>query len=244
MALKISQLLKWKTSVILLDKNSMPITDDNKKPIEVWLRVIGDDDLDAAHRAARIKSAEIRKELRNRDSQQFKDRIAPVLEATKEDCVEVLKTYRSTNLAAEAAAKIMREELPEIDEVALEPDAPTLEEMEKLDNLIYQQEERYQKQIAEYIEARTVVIVAELEEKTLEELQEMVKTEISGIIALNVFYETLSAEKIFRGAFTDKECKIKAFDSIEDYLVTDALIKDQLTDAYTKLEFSPDEIKK
>lgn len=242
--LKISQLLKWKTNVLLTDHQGNPILDDKKKPVEVWLRVIGDDDLDASHKAARIASAAQRKVLRDRNSQEYKDRVEPIMEATREDCIDVLKQYRTSNLYAEARVKTVREELPTIEEVAVEPDAPTLEETEKLDDLIFKQEERYQKAIEEYVNDRTAIIVAELEALSTDDLRDLTREELSGVIALAEFYTVLLNEKVYRGAYIDKACTEKAFDSIEDFIVTDAGIKQQLIDAYTSLEFSPDSIKK
>jgi len=244
MGLKISELLKWKTNVILLDHKDNPILDDKKKPIEVWLRVIGDDDLDESHRLARIASAKIRKELRTKDSQQYKDRVEPIMDAPREDCIDVLKSYRSSNLYAEARVKTVREELPKIDEVAVEPDAPTLEETEKLDELIMKQEERYAKAVEEYVADRTAVIVAELESMTTEELRQATTDELSGYIALAEFYTELLNQKVFRGSYTDKACTKKAFDTLEEFIITDGVIKQQLTEAYTALEFNPDDIKK
>lgn len=241
--LKISELLKWKTNVILLNDGA-PILDDNGKPVEVWLRVIGDDDLDKAHTIARIASATKRKELRDKTSKEYKDRVEPIMDAPREDCIDVLTQYRTSNLYAEARVKTIREDLPTIAEVAVEPDAPTLEETEQLDALINEQEEKYNKAIEQYVSDRTAVIVAELEALSTEELRELTKDEISGVIALAEFYTVLLNEKVYRGSYLDKACTEKAFESVEDFIATDAGIKSQLIDVYSKLEFNPDEIKK
>jgi len=242
--LKISELLKWKTNLILLNPEGNPILDDKKKPVEVWLRVIGDDDLDKAHTAARIASAEKRKLLKDKDSQEYKDRVEPIIDAPREDCIDVLRTYRTSNLYAEARVKTVRPELPTMVEVAVEPDAPTLEETEKLDALVNEQEAEYQKQIETYVEDRTAVILAELEAMETDELRQLTMDEISGVIALAEFYTVLLNEKVFRGAFTDKPCTVKAFDTMEELIITDAGIKQQLFDTYSQLEFDPDSIKK
>lgn len=243
MGLKIADLLKWRKSVILKDYDGNPIL-DGKNPVEVWLRVIGDDDLDAAHRKARIASASKRKELRDNTSMAWKDRVEPIMGATKEDCAGVLMQYRTANLPAEARANIPREELPTIDEVSVEPDAPTLEEMENLDHETLAQEKRYQDALEDYINTRTEVIAAEIEAMDLDEIRTTTMEEISGVIALAEFFNVLLAEKVVRGAFTDKNCKEPAFESVEEFNAAETIIRQQLMDAYTELEYDPDAIKK
>lgn len=244
MGLKISELLKWRSPLVLNGHDGKPILDEKKKPVTVYVRVINDDDLEEAHRQARLASATLRKRLQDKDDSLYQDRIDPIMDASREDCIEVLTEYRTSNLPAEARAKVVKEELVTLEEVAIEPDAPTLEEQEKLDVELARQEERYQKAIDEYIADRKSVIVAELEQMDLEQLRLTATAEVAGLMALAEFFTRLVQEKVVRGTYTDKEYTKKAFDSIEDFIATDSVIKDQITEFYSTLEYDPDKIKK
>lgn len=244
MGLKIADLLKWRTAVILNDQNGNPILDDKKNPVTVYLRVIGDNDLEEAHRQARIRSATIRKELSDSTSDTYKDRVAPIMEATREDCIGIIMQYRTSNLDAEARVNTVRPELVKLEEVAVEPDAPTLEEQERLDSEQEAQDKEYSDALKNYVETRTAVIKAEVEAMSDDELRETAKTEISGVIALAEFFTALMEQKIFRGTFTDKTCKERAFDSIEEVREANSTIRQQLMDAYLELEYDPDKVKK
>lgn len=243
MGLKIVDLLKFKDVVILKDGKGMPILDDKKNPVEVYIKVIGDDDLDKAHRAARLASASIRKILQDKTSDQYKDRVEPIMEAPRQDCIDLIIQYRTANLESEARAAVEREELPTIEEFAVIPDAPTLEEMEELDAAIDAQNTRYAKAIEDYMNSRADVIRAELEEMELKDLQQLAADNVAGIVALAEFFTVLMAEKLTRGSFTDKAYKIKAFDSVDEFLATDSIIKEQLINAYTDIEYGADDVK-
>lgn len=243
MGLKIVDLLKWKTSVILLDGKGMPILNDNK-PVEVHLKVIGDDDLDKAHRAARLASASLRKTLQDTESDVYKDRVAPIMDADRESCIDLIMQYRTANLGSEARVNTPREELPTIEEFAIEPDAPSLEELENLDAALVKQDEDYEKAVEEYISTRTDIIRAELEALSLEELRTIAMDNIAGIMALAEFFTELTAQKLYYGTFVDKEYKTRAFDSVDEFIATDSVIKEQLIEAYTSIEYDGNQIKK
>jgi hypothetical protein len=244
MGLKIADLLKWRTTVILLDQEDKPILDDDKNPINVYLRVIGDDDLEASHRAARLHSATIRKQLQDKTSDLYKDRVEPIMEASREDCESIVSQYRASNLESEARANVTRPDAVTLEEIAIDPDAATLEEQEKLDAAQAKQDEEYEAALKEYVDVRKAIIDAEIKEMSLDDLRTVAKEEIGGVIALSEFFNELMEQKLFRGAYTDKTYKHKAFDSIEEIKKTAPVIRQQLFDAYLELEFDPDKVKK
>ncbi len=65
MGLKIADLLKFRSEVTLTHpETGEPILNpDNKKPVVVYLRLIGDDDVEATHKASRLASATYRRQL-------------------------------------------------------------------------------------------------------------------------------------------------------------------------------------
>ena len=68
---KLADLLRWKKEVTLRDKNG-------KKLETVYLRVIGDNDMQEIYRSARITSADRRKNLRDPESEDYRDNVEPI----------------------------------------------------------------------------------------------------------------------------------------------------------------------
>lgn len=216
---------------------------DDKDLKKVWLRVIGDEDLKESFAAARIASSEIRRNLRDSSTIDFKEKIQPLREATFKECLDIIFASRSQNLGSEAIANTERPELVKLEEVSIDADAPTLEEQEKLDIENTKVELEYQTALEDYIKQRQKEITSEWENRPLEELREQAELEASAIIAVGVFYETLEQEKCWRCVYEDEACKVRGFDSLEEFKNQHSFIKNQIIDAYKLLEVGPDEIK-
>lgn len=233
---KISELLKWKDWIMLVGP-------DGKELKKVWLRVLGDEDLKAAFTVARLKSAEARRELRDKNSIQYQERISPIDDASEEECIDIIMTSRGQNLQSEAFANTVRPDEVKLEEVALDADAPSLEEQEKLDAENERVNKEYQKALEDYIEDRKAEIRGSLQSLSLEKLREEAKADASAIMALGEFITVLEEEKCWRSVYEEEACKTKSFENLEDFRVTDSFLKEQLLDAYRKLEVGPDEIK-
>lgn len=232
---KISQLLRYKKEV--------PLTDKGKELAKVWIRIIGDDDLNECYKLARLRSSEIRRKLRKEDTTEYKDELSMIDDATKEELIEVIKASRQSQFSADAISQVERPDEIEIAEIALDPDAASLEELELLDEKNNQQDKDYNKALDDYIEARTTALVSELENSDLDTLKKLAKEETINVIALTTFFTELQAEKVWRAVYEDKELNIRAFQNREEYNESAATIKNQLIGAYTQLEISPEEIK-
>jgi hypothetical protein len=244
MGLKIADLLRFRSEVTLTYPNTeKPILDDKGKPVVVYLRLIGDDDLEKSHKLARLSSSEIRAQLRDPATDLYRDRVAPIIDESRETCIEIIKSARASNLDAEARSAVERPNLPDIEEFAIDPDAPTLEEQEKLDAESEALEAKYQEDIKDYIAVKTNQIADELSQLSDEEISAQAAIEIVNITALAEFFNELMVQKIVRGAYTDKTYKEKAFDSFEEFRNSDKWIKDQLINGYLKLEIDPDQLK-
>lgn len=240
---KISELLKWKDWISLYDENNKPIVNEHGKSYKVWLRVLGDQDLQESFTLARIASAVLRKNLRNPETLDFKEKILPIREAEASECLEIVITSKSQNFTAEAIVNTERPDEVRLEEVAEDADAPTLEEQEKLDAANKEQDAEYRKAIEEYIEIRKAAIKAEWESKSLDELREQAEFEASNILAVGEFFNFLEREKCWRACYDDELCKIKSFSSKDEFLSSGSIIVQQLLEAYRKLELGPDEIK-
>jgi hypothetical protein len=240
---KLTNLLKWHKQIIIKDEKGLIIRDQNNNPIQMYMRVIGDKDLEDAMLKARFASAQLRKELANLESEQYLANVAVFSEATKEQCIEMIVQGRAANWAGEAFSVVKMPDLPEIKEIAIDPDAPTLEELEKLDNAIFEVNTKYQKELALYVESREKGLRTELKDLPLEELQERAKNEVIIVMAVSTYLDTLADEKIWRSVYQDEEFTIPEFNGIEEFQNLHSFLKDQLRQEYSSLEQGLDEIK-
>lgn len=236
MAISIKELFTYKKEVTLRNK-------DDKEVAKCWVRLLGESDLNAAFRAARIESTRKREAYRDHSTEDFKDEIAPVADLTREELTTMILGARQNRFRSQAFVKINREELPKIEEIAQEPDAPELEDQEILDKRLEEQREKYDKQIDEYVNTRMVEARAELDAKTDEEILAEAQLEMSNILPLQAFYVAVNAYKAYLGTYEDEACKKRVFTSIEDFDNADASLKTQLIEAYNELEIGADDIK-
>lgn len=241
-------LLREKEMVSILDlfkyKKSVDIKDDKGETVTtVWIRVLGDWDLDQAYRAGRIKSAKIRRELRDTSSDEYFAEVSIIEEGASEDLLALVKQARQTDFYAMAQSAIDRKDLPKIEDFAIDPDAPTLEEQEKKDLEELDQELEYQTKIKEFIDTKNQELEDQLKNTGREELIELAKKALTDLRALSAFIDEVLDQKVFRGTYVDKECKNRAFKEYQDYLNEHSLIKNQLRAAYQELELNPEDIK-
>lgn len=233
---KLANLLRWKKRVELRNESNKPLLDEDGNPVIVWVRLLGDFDMQEAFKLARIDSAKTRELLRTPDSIEYKDQVQPLIEADVDQCKEIIRAARSANWTAEAYSVVVRPDLPEIEEVAVDPDAPTLEEQEKLDKKTKTLEDKYRKEIDKYIETKSNELEAELKDMELDALRAMAKYEVSNVLPLAAFVSRLNDEKVWRSVYVDSDCKERGFSSLEEFKEASSVVREQLIQAYTALE--------
>jgi hypothetical protein len=240
---KLTDLLRWKRKVILVDSSGGTLKDDKGNALVVWMRVLGDEDQQQAYRLARIRSAKKRELLRNPESVDYQDEILPIKEADIGICKELVKVSKRTQFTTDALANVERPELPQMEEVAIDGDAPSLEDQEKLDKLVDDVEKEYQKALQEYIDTRMKTLEAELDAMDEETLRGEAMFETSNALALNAFMVEVADEKAWRSVYLDERCNQRAFENIEDFRELPSVTKAQVLSEYERLEMSPDDIK-
>lgn len=233
----LDDLLKYKEKVVL--KN--PRTGKNLKT--VWVRVLGDDDLKESFRLARIVSAAKRAALRNPESDVYKDEILALREESRENLEQWILTSRENIFSNEAPVVVVREDLPDIETIAAQPDAPTLEEQERLDEETNKVNDKFREAVEDYIKTKLEEVKAELAALSQEELIEKATEEYINIQSLQAFLEEVTQQQAYRGTYIDEECKTRGFSSFDAFKNSATSIKQQLIDAYRSLEIGNDEIK-
>jgi len=210
---------------------------------KVWIRILGDFDLNKAYKASRILSSEKRIALRNPDTDDYKDEVLGIAELSRVEQEDIIKTARLSNFISESSAIVKRSDLPKLEELALDADAPTLEELEKLDSAEKEEDEEYKKRVQDYISQKQLELEQELSKLSDSGILTLSQHEISNVLPFGVFMSELSDQKLLYGVFMDKACKEREFNSIEDIKNTPQTIKDQLLTVLEKLEMGQEDIK-
>jgi hypothetical protein len=233
---KLASLLRWKRKVELKDEHNNPILDENGSPVIVWVRLLGDFDLQEAYKRSRVESSKMRELLRTPESPEYKDQVEPLFEADEEQCKEIIRAAKGANWTADAYSVVERPNLIEMSEIAIDPDAPTLEEQEKLDKQNEELDVKYKKDVEDYIDTKSKELEAELSVLNLEELREKAKFEVSNVMPLSTFVVSLNDEKVWRSVYVDEGCKERGFSNIGEFREASPIIREQLIKAYINLE--------
>lgn len=230
-------LLRYKKEFIVRD----PRTGAEIK--KIWLRILGDMDMNQAYKAARLASSAKRAALRDPETDDYKDEVLGLSALSREDLTDIIRAARLTNVANEALSSVVRPEGPTIEEVAADPDAPSLEELEKLDHLDDDIEKQYQIALDEYIKTRTLEVTALLAGMSDEEILKTAQESVSVVVPFGVFMTELGAQKALYGTFQDKDCKIREFQSTEEFFQLPKSVQEFITQSMDSLEISSSEIK-
>lgn len=233
---RLADLFRYKTKIHIKDQSG-------KTKATVWLRIIGDEDLNNCYKLARIASSKRRKLLRQETTLEYLDEVAPVEEMEIEELRKIVRQSKETEFIAESYVTINREDLPKIEDIAVEPDAPTLEEQEMLDGRLLEIELAYQNALKQYVQDRLEAFDAELVQMPREEMEVLTKKALSNILPLRTFADELAAQKIFHATYQDEACTKREFASVDDFKEAHRFVKEQLLEAYNELELAIDDIK-
>lgn len=232
----LSQLLRWNTSLMLKNVDGTDLK-------TVWLRVIGDHDLQEAYKLARIASAAKRGRLKDIDSIDFKDEILSFADASEEECKALINAARDNAWTSQALSTVVRGDEVKLESVAIDPDAPTLEEQERVDRENLEVDTKYQKDIEEFVAQKRVESKAELDTLDIDQLRLLAQAEATVLLPLTVFMNELIDQKTWRAVYVDKDFKERGFDSVEDFRDMLEPLRQQLIEAYAKLEAGLDDLK-
>ena len=239
----LTNLLKWKKTITILDKNGKPVFGEDGKPRKVYMRVVGDQALKESYSIARVVSAEKRKRLRDTNSMDYKTEVDIFEGASKEATIQSIKIANASVWTSQAMSVVVRPDEIGLETVAADPDAPTLEEQEKCDALNKEQNEKYVQSLQEYVLQQSNILETELALMSEEELKEVAKKAQIDNIPLGAFLERVQMEKTWRGCFDDEKHTVHSFDNFEDFIDLETHIKAQLISEYTKLEFTGEDAK-
>jgi hypothetical protein len=227
----IKPLLSWKRKFEITSATGEVIT-------TVYMRLVGDADMNRARVAALRNSAELRKKLRNHESDEYIAFTPDMDELIEEQLINLVVVFSMRGLTSEAIKKLKLQ-------VPRQPksDAGT------------EAFEQYQKELDEFPEKRNVELKKILERfvvKQKKELSTMDKKTLydkyirvmSNELCEQELIKTFKEQVTYYGSFKDEELKIKFFDSFEDFQNLDPYLKSQFISTYSELEMTSDDLKK
>jgi hypothetical protein len=226
----ISKLFEWGKSYQVSLKNGEEIT--------VFMRLVGDADLNLARVYALRNSSEFRKKLRTEGTEERLAYIAEKDNIDKENIVALILFMETRRISGDVIKEI-NSKFPK----ELRADA-TLEELEE-----------HQKELDSYESITTEKISKEISDRIAKERKKLEKIDFETLYKRYVEYsidelaETEMYKKfldacVYYGTFTDKSLKRRLFKTIEDFQNLLPDVKEQFVNLYKQLDIDTDELKK
>lgn len=227
----ISKLFTW-------GKKYEIVNADNEVVYTVYMRLPGDADLNRTRVYALRKSQELRKKLRDVNSDERLLYVKDQDEMSKDELVYnvIALSMREINNRAAREVKVPRPKQPKSD--------AKLEKMEKYQEELDQYPKKYQEALSKFIKTEVDRLKKALEGENEEELYKMyVRLQIDEFCELEAFRAYKEME-LFLGCYKDPDYTERVWDTFEKFENFDPSMKAELKAAYDTLEVRMDELKK
>ena len=204
----------------------------------VYMRLPGDADLNRTRVYALRKSQELRKKLRDVNSDERLLYIKDLEEMSRDELMYsvIALSMREINQRATREVKIPRPKAPKSD--------AKLEKMEKYQEELDNFPKKYQEAFQKFIKTEVDKLKKALENQNEDELYKMyVRLQIDEFCELEAFRAYKEME-IFLGCYKDPDYEDRVWDTFEKYENFDPNMKAELKAAYDTLEVRMDELKK
>jgi len=226
----ISKLFQWRASIELETREGEKTT--------VFVRVVGDAEINQSRVKALRASAELRNKLRDPNSDERIAYIPSVHALEKENLIEMMLTLNMREYADRVRDSV----------IVKEPKEPG-------SNATTEQLEKYQKEVDDYPDKRLEKFKEAIEKETDKERKLLNK---KGIDILLKEYEEVVISQfceaelnrvflgwcVYFGTFATEDYNVRVFKSYDEYENLPAYAKTQLTDFYNKLQLGLVDLKK
>lgn len=227
----ISKLFKWNRKAEVKDSNGEVV-------LEVYLRLLGDADINRVRVAALRASASLRRKLNDPNSDEFLAYIPELEFVERESLIEGI-LIQSTRDFTQQALKELKFNLP------VEPHSEaTLEEQEKFQAEVDAWSTKREDTVREYVLEKIERKREEISELPTEVLYKDYIKKLINFMCEEELMKTYREQSIFYGAYTDDTYTTKVFNSIEEYNNLSPIVKEQLQAQYIALELDGEDLKK
>ena len=229
----IANLFKWSTVCFIKDETGRIIKDENGEPIKVYIRVIGDNDLDECNRYSFKVSKSLRKDYESRIDELIPD----ISELDREQLISLIVLNEADQIYKQANREV---------EVKYPKDPQ---------DLTLSEEERFEEEKAAYfdkIQAATIDKINELIDAQKEyyrqydegKLVDIAKKTYLDRILYNELTKAYNDAIIYYSTYDDEKFSERTFKSIEDVKDAVPFLKNQLNNTYQQLHLKDLELKK
>ena len=213
-------------------------SEDEEVLSKVYMRILGDADLNKTRVYALRRSAELRAKLRNTESDERLAYIPPQNEMNQEQLANLVIVLSMRTITQEAS-KNMKIKLPK----APKADA-SLEKQEKYQAEIDDYPKIREKAIRKSIEKEIEKIRSSIDNLSIEDLYarytNLMITELCEQ-ELNIAFKEMCA---YNGSYKDEGLKQRYFDTLDEFMNLPPDIKGQFMAAYQSLDLYGDDLKK
>jgi len=227
----ISSLFKWRKEGIIRST-------DGKEIARVWLRLVGDSEMNRARIFALRESAKLRAALRTEDTDEYQAFISEIKMQNRDTMMAAIKLFNMGKYGEEAK-KNADIKFP----ADLTSDA-TLEEQEKYQKEIDEFPEIYGKAIDKQVHKILTREDKRFESMTEEDLQKEYTAEYVNYLCQNEMQSKFMNMCIYFATYRDKKFKKRVFETIEDYENAAQELKRQLLEIYNAIDMPVEKIKK
>ena len=225
----ISKLFKWGQNMTL----NTPQGD-----VEVWIKVLGDADINRARIYALRRSAEMRKKMLDLNSD---ERIAliPVLDtSSKAKVVELMLTLRIRETTEDATENLEIKYPKEL------PTTASLEEQEKYQAVVDNFPSYIEKLTKKAVERGVTKERKRLSKMSVVELGKLYISTLVEHVCETEMYQAFQDKTTYFACFKDENYILHLFDNFDDYLDLPTEVKTTLSDFYGTLSIDVDTLKK
>lgn len=228
---EISPLFNWGKEFVVLGSNDEPLA-------TLYMRLVGDADLNKARVYALRKSAEKRKALLNEDSD---DRVAFIVDKEsldKDKLVGLCTLFASKDLAKQAVKEV---KIP----IPKEPksDAP-LEKFEKYQKEIDDYPKKREEALRKYITTRVEQTTDEFSKNTIDELYVLYVNYVIDELCEEEMLNSFKDMCTYLGTYKDDTYTTKFFKSFDEFMNLDSYLKQQFVRTYADIDITADDLKK
>jgi hypothetical protein len=206
----------------------------------VYMKLLGDADLGRARVYALRKSSELRRKLKDTNSDEYLAWIKDINEVEVDDLINLISIFsmREITQNARTKAKIPQPKPPKSN--------AKLEKMEEFQKQIDEYPEKRQKAISEAIEKEIETLKKSLESKGKEELYRQYVRRLTDEFCEREAIDAFEDFQVYLGCYEDDSYKAdrRFFKEFEDFDNLEPTVKAQFKDAYRSLDIELSELKK
>ncbi len=206
----------------------------------VYMRLLGDADLSRARVYALRRSAEMRRKLKDTNSDEHLAWIRDIEELEKTDLINLISVF-SMREVAQQARTIVKVPVPKSPKSNAK-----LEKMEAFQKEVDAYPAKRQKAISDYMEKEIERLKSNLELKSKEELYRQYVKELTDEFCEREAISAFEDYQTYLGCYRDDSYRADArfFGSYEDFDNLESTVKTQFKDAYRSLDIELSELKK